>query len=65
MGCFSIIQKVFECGQKETSKDQSVSLFLSEKLRRWTYGFEYAALKVKNHLERVLLSDVVTTVMIT
>lgn len=64
MGCFSIMQKVFDCGRKENSEDQSVSLFLSEKLRRWTYGFEYAAIEVKNHLERVLLSDVVTTVMI-
>lgn len=58
------LKKVFDCGRKENSEDQSVSLFLSEKLRRWTYGFEYAAIEVKNHLERVLLSDVVTTVMI-
>ncbi|XP_077234940.1 nuclear RNA polymerase D1A isoform X2 [Tasmannia lanceolata] len=58
------LKKVLECGRKESSVDQTVSLFLSKKLRRFTYGFEYGALQVKNHLERVLLSDVVTTVMI-
>ncbi|XP_058104734.1 DNA-directed RNA polymerase IV subunit 1 isoform X2 [Magnolia sinica] len=58
------LKKVLECGQKETYADQTVSLFLSKKLRRWTYGSEYGALEVKSHLERIFLSDVVTTVMI-
>ena len=28
------------------------------------YGFEYGALEVKNRLERLLFSDIVSTVMI-
>lgn len=58
------LKRVLEFGRKETSGDRTISLFLSKKLRRWNYGFEYAAIEVKNHLERVLLSDVVTTTLI-
>jgi hypothetical protein len=28
------------------------------------YGFEYGALEVKNHLQRLIFSDIVSTVMI-
>ncbi|CAA6656289.1 unnamed protein product [Spirodela intermedia] len=58
------LKKVFECGKKGVAAGQTVSLVLSQKLRRWDYGCEYAALKLQQHLERVLLSDVVSTVLI-
>ncbi|KAL5709479.1 DNA-directed RNA polymerase [Ranunculus cassubicifolius] len=59
------LKKLLESSQKKNIVNQTVSLFLSKKLERWLYGFEYAAIKVKSHLERVLFSDVVTSVMIT
>jgi hypothetical protein len=39
-------------------------LFLSKHLRKYRYGFEYASLEVKDHLERVDFSDMVDTVII-
>lgn len=59
------LKKLLESSHKKKVVNQTVSLFLSKNLARWLYGFEYGAIKVKNHLERVLFSDVVTTVMIT
>ncbi|KAM7525683.1 hypothetical protein LguiA_015585 [Lonicera macranthoides] len=56
--------KVLECGVKKISGDKTVSLFLSKKLGRWIHGYEYGALAVKNHLENVLFSDIVSTVTI-
>ena len=58
------MQKVLECGVKKISGDKTVSLFLSKKLGRWIHGYEYGALAVKNHLENVLFSDIVSTVTI-
>ncbi|XP_054824584.1 DNA-directed RNA polymerase IV subunit 1 isoform X2 [Prosopis cineraria] len=58
------LKKVLECGSKKKSGDQTVSLFLSENLNRQKYGFEYGALEVKNHLERLRFSDIVSNVMI-
>ncbi|KAI9076919.1 hypothetical protein K1719_041081 [Acacia pycnantha] len=58
------LKKVLECGSKRKTGDQTVSLFLSENLNRQRYGFEYGALEVKNHLERLKFSDIVSTVMI-
>ncbi|KAF6144276.1 hypothetical protein GIB67_024503 [Kingdonia uniflora] len=57
------LKKVLESGQKKVKRDQSISLFLSKEAIRW-HGMEHASLKVKSHLERVLFSDVVSTVMI-
>lgn len=59
-----IVQKVLECGVKRNTGHKSASLFLSKKLRRWANGFEYGALEVKNHLERVLFSDIVSDIRI-
>lgn len=59
-----IVQNILECGSKKSSAKQTVSLFLSEKLRRHRHGFEYGALEVKNHLEGLAFSDIVSTVMI-
>lgn len=59
-----IVQKVLECGVKKKSGDKTASLYLSKKLGRWTHGFEYAALEVQSHLERLLFSDIVSTSMI-
>lgn len=53
-----------ECGLRKSSSNQTVSLFLSEKLGRHRHGFEYGALEVKNHLERLNFSEIVSTAMI-
>ncbi|GAV79426.1 RNA_pol_Rpb1_2 domain-containing protein/RNA_pol_Rpb1_3 domain-containing protein/RNA_pol_Rpb1_1 domain-containing protein/RNA_pol_Rpb1_4 domain-containing protein/DUF3223 domain-containing protein, partial [Cephalotus follicularis] len=58
------LKKVLECGSKKSTGNQTVSLFLSEKLRRQRHGFEYGALEVKNHLERLLFAEAVSTVLI-
>ncbi|KAF5184989.1 Dna-directed rna polymerase iv subunit [Thalictrum thalictroides] len=58
------LKKLLESSQKKKIVNRTVSLFLSKKLERWLYGFEYGALKVKSHLERVHFSDVVSTVTI-
>lgn len=58
------MQKVLECGSKRNSPKQTFSLFLLEKLSKRSYGFEYGALGVKNHLERVIFKDIVSSVMI-
>lgn len=58
------LKKILESGVGSRSGEKSASLFLSKRLGRWAHGFEYGALEVKGHLERLLLSDVVSTVMI-
>lgn len=58
------MQKVLECGSISRNADRTMTIFLSEKLGRRRHGFEYGALEVKNHLERLVLSDIVSTVMI-
>ncbi|XP_017700627.1 DNA-directed RNA polymerase IV subunit 1 isoform X1 [Phoenix dactylifera] len=58
------LKKVLECGKSRASVDKSASIFLSKGLKKQRYGFEYGALEVKNHLDRVLFSDLVTTVLI-
>ena len=59
-----ILQRVLECGLRKSTADRTVSLFLSKKLEKRKHGFEYGALEVKNHLEKLLFSDIVSTVMI-
>ncbi|KAG8659279.1 DNA-directed RNA polymerase IV subunit 1 [Manihot esculenta] len=54
------LKNVLECGLKRSNAHKSMSLFLSDKLGRRRHGFEYAALEVQNHLERVLFSDIVS-----
>ncbi|CAK8539379.1 unnamed protein product [Lathyrus sativus] len=58
------LKNVLECGSRKRGGDQTVSLFLSEKIGKQRNGFEYAALEVKNYLERLMFSNVVSTVMI-
>ncbi|XP_027361635.1 DNA-directed RNA polymerase IV subunit 1 [Abrus precatorius] len=58
------LKKVLECGSKRRGGEQTVSLFLSEKLGKQRHGFEYAALEVKNYLEGLMFSNIVSTVMI-
>lgn len=58
------LQKVLECSRSSAVTGCSISVILSDKLRRRAYGFEYGALEVKKHLEPVIFSDVVNTVMI-
>ncbi|KAI3787610.1 hypothetical protein L1987_42201 [Smallanthus sonchifolius] len=58
------LKKVLECGVKKLTGDKTASLFLSQKLKRWNNGFEYGALDVKNHLEKLLFKDVVSLVTI-
>lgn len=61
---YEIAQNVLECGSKKSNADQTMSLFLSNKLGKRRHGFEYGALEVKNHLECLMLSDIVSTSMI-
>ncbi|KAK1374781.1 DNA-directed RNA polymerase [Heracleum sosnowskyi] len=56
------LKDILECGSNKVNN--TASLFFSEKLRRWTHGFEYAALEVKSRLERLQFIDIVSTVMI-
>ncbi|XP_073001683.1 DNA-directed RNA polymerase IV subunit 1 isoform X2 [Typha latifolia] len=58
------LKEVLECGKGRTSVNQAGILYLSKRLQGYRYGLEYGALEVKNHLERVLFSDLVNTVMI-
>ncbi|KAJ0629037.1 putative DNA-directed RNA polymerase [Helianthus annuus] len=58
------LKKVLECGVRKLSGNKTASLFLSQKLKRWHNGFEYGALDVKNHLEKLLFQDVVSLVTI-
>ncbi|XP_023772113.1 DNA-directed RNA polymerase IV subunit 1 isoform X1 [Lactuca sativa] len=58
------LKKVLECGVRKLSGNKTASLFLSQKLKRWTNGFEYGAIDVKNHLEKLLFQDVVSLVTI-
>lgn len=58
------MQNILECGSKKSSAKQTMSLYLSEKLGRHRHGFEYAALEVKNYLEGLKFSDIVSTVLI-
>ena len=59
------MQNILECGSRKHNSDTTWSIFFSGKLGRRTHGFEYGALEVKNHLERLIFSDIVSTVMIT
>uniref|UniRef100_A0A0D9UXT2 DNA-directed RNA polymerase subunit n=1 Tax=Leersia perrieri TaxID=77586 RepID=A0A0D9UXT2_9ORYZ len=58
------LQEVLKCHKGTNSLDHTGLLFLSKHLRKNRYGFEYASLEVKDHLERVDFSDLVDTVMI-
>ncbi|KAK6137568.1 hypothetical protein DH2020_028688 [Rehmannia glutinosa] len=58
------LKKVLDCGVKKSTGSKSASLFLSGRLRRWANGFEYGALEVKDHLESLLFSDIVSEVKI-
>ncbi|KAF0893353.1 hypothetical protein E2562_024177 [Oryza meyeriana var. granulata] len=58
------LQEVLKCHKGANSLDHTGLLFLSKHLRKYRYGFEYASLEVKDHLERVDFSDLVDTVMI-
>ncbi|KAF3672721.1 putative cucumisin-like [Capsicum annuum] len=61
---FSALESSPLLNLKGRSGEKTALLFLSKNLERWPHGFEYGALEVKGHLERLLLSDVVSTVMI-
>ncbi|XVF10684.1 hypothetical protein REPUB_Repub07fG0203700 [Reevesia pubescens] len=58
------LKSVLECGSRRSNADQTMSLFLSDKLGRRRHGLEYGALEVKNYLERLIFSDIVSTVSI-
>ncbi|KAL9258096.1 DNA-directed RNA polymerase IV subunit 1-like protein [Drosera capensis] len=58
------LKKVLESGLKRSNANKTFSLLLSKKLARERHGFEYAALEVKNQMEKLLFSDIVSTVMI-
>ncbi|KAL3499420.1 hypothetical protein ACH5RR_038513 [Cinchona calisaya] len=58
------LKKILDCGVKKISGDKTASLFLTKKLGRQTYGFEYGALEVKDHLQRLIFEDIVSSSMI-
>uniref|UniRef100_A0A0E0ING3 DNA-directed RNA polymerase n=1 Tax=Oryza nivara TaxID=4536 RepID=A0A0E0ING3_ORYNI len=58
------LQEVLKCHKGTKSAVHTGLLFLSKYLKKYRYGFEYASLEVKDHLELVDFSDLVDTVMI-
>ncbi|KAG6685152.1 hypothetical protein I3842_12G097800 [Carya illinoinensis] len=58
------LKKVLESGTRKRSANKTMSIYLSEKLGRQRHGFEYGALEIKNLLERLIFSEIVSTVMI-
>lgn len=58
------LKKALECGSKSKSGDKTATLFLSKKLGRKMYGFEYAALEIRSYLEGLTFSAIVSSVMI-
>uniref|UniRef100_A0A0E0B6C6 DNA-directed RNA polymerase n=1 Tax=Oryza glumipatula TaxID=40148 RepID=A0A0E0B6C6_9ORYZ len=55
------LQEVLKCHKGTKSAVHTGLLFLSKYLKKYRYGFEYASLEVKDHLERVDFSDLVDT----
>lgn len=58
------MQKAMTGGSKSKTGYQPIILYLSRQLSEFRYGYEYGALNVKSHLERVIFSDIVLTVTI-
>ncbi|KAL6556344.1 hypothetical protein OROGR_005632 [Orobanche gracilis] len=58
------MQKVLDCGVRRNTGSKSASLFLLKRLGRSANGFEYGALEVKDHLESLIFSEVVSEVKI-
>ncbi|XP_049931736.1 DNA-directed RNA polymerase IV subunit 1 isoform X2 [Nymphaea colorata] len=59
-----MFKEALECGSKSTGTSSTASLYLSEELGQWKYGYEYGAMEIKRHLERVILSDVVDNILV-
>ncbi|XP_062074186.1 DNA-directed RNA polymerase IV subunit 1 isoform X2 [Humulus lupulus] len=58
------IKNALECGSRKSKASQTMSLHLSKRLGRQMHGFEYGALEIKNYLERLKFSNIVSTAMI-
>ncbi|KAJ4846700.1 hypothetical protein Tsubulata_031972 [Turnera subulata] len=58
------LKNVLESGLKKSNAPRTVSLYLSKKLGRQRYGFEYGALEVQNHLQRLVFCDIVSVTSI-
>ncbi|AAG12662.1 RNA polymerase IIA largest subunit, putative; 12353-6556 [Arabidopsis thaliana] len=58
------LKNVLECGSKKGQREQTMSLYLSEYLSKKKHGFEYGSLEIKNHLEKLSFSEIVSTSMI-
>ncbi|ESQ29076.1 hypothetical protein EUTSA_v10023214mg [Eutrema salsugineum] len=58
------LKNVLECGSKKGQREQTMSLYLSETLSKKKHGFEYGSLDIKNHLEKLSFSEIVSTSMI-
>ncbi|KAL1189982.1 DNA-directed RNA polymerase IV subunit 1 [Cardamine amara subsp. amara] len=58
------LKNILECGSKKGQREQTMSLYLSETLSKKKHGFEYGALDIKNHLEKLNFSEIVSTSMI-
>ncbi|KAI4303490.1 hypothetical protein MLD38_039113 [Melastoma candidum] len=58
------LKNVLECGSKKSNSGRTMSLYLSEKLGKKRHGFEYGALEIKDFLERLQFSAIVSAVSI-
>ncbi|KAF4369512.1 hypothetical protein F8388_019381 [Cannabis sativa] len=58
------LKNALECGSRKSKASQTMSLYLSKKLGRQMHGFEYGALEIKNYLQRLKFSSIVSTIMI-
>ncbi|CAN8245311.1 unnamed protein product [Cochlearia groenlandica] len=58
------LKNVLECGSKKGQREQTMSLYLSETLSKKKHGFEYGSLELKNHLEKLSFSEIVSTSLI-
>ncbi|CAN7120439.1 DNA-directed RNA polymerase IV subunit 1 [Brassica rapa] len=58
------LKNVLECGSTKGLKEQTMSLYLSETLSKKKHGFEFGALDIKSHLEKLSFSEIVSTSMI-
>ncbi|XP_023643709.1 DNA-directed RNA polymerase IV subunit 1 [Capsella rubella] len=58
------LKNILECGSKKGQREQTISLYLSETLSKKKHGFEYGSLEIKNYLEKLSFSEIVSTSMI-
>ncbi|CAI9093919.1 OLC1v1029529C3 [Oldenlandia corymbosa var. corymbosa] len=58
------LKKILDSGVKRSGGDKTATIFLSKKLAKLAHGFEYGALAVKDHLQRLKFGEIVSHAMI-